>query len=301
MTTTTATRFESGGVWCTGWVTPGRGDGPRPGVVLVHGFGATHEMKLGQYEDAFAAAGITVLSFDFRHLGASGGEPRQLVSLRKHLQDVDAAWQHLREWPGVDPARVALWGTSFGATHVLRYAARQPEAAAAVVQCPVVHGPSAARRSGLGPMIRMMPDVLRDAGRALTRRPRHYTGIVGEPGDRALVTIPGAKAGWESTMPVGYRFDNRVAAAAGLEMVLSRAAREASRIRCPLLVCVSDREQLMNPGIASRLAARAPRGTALHYDAGHFDVYHPPLAGRIIADQAAFLADALSPDHEENR
>ena len=299
--TTTMTRFASDGTWCTGWVTPGRGDGPRPGVVLVHGFGATHEMKLDQYEDAFAAAGLTVLSFDFRHLGASGGDPRQLVSLRRHVQDVDAAWRHLRGWPGVDPARVALWGTSFGATHVLRYAARQPEVAAAVIQCPVVHGPSAARQSGPGPMIRMMPAVLRDAGRALTRRPRHYTGIVGEPGDRALVTIPGAKAGWESIMPRGYRFDNRVAAAAGLGMILSNAARAARRIRCPLLVCVPDREQLTNPRIAGRVAARAARGTALHYAADHFDVYHPPLAGRIIADQVAFLTAAVSPDREEDR
>lgn len=299
--TTTTTRFESDSTWCTGWVTPGRGDGPRPGIVLVHGLGATHEMVLGQYEDAFAAAGITVLSFDFRHLGASGGEPRQLVSLRRHLQDVDAAWRHLRGLPGVDPARVALWGTSLGATHVLRYAARQPEAAAAVIQCPVVHGPSSARRAGPGPMIAVMPDILRDLGRALTRRPRHYTGIVGEPGDSAVVTIPGVKAKWEAMMPEGYRFDNRVTAASGLELVLSRAAHAARRISCPLLVCVCDREQLMNPRIADRVAARAARGTALHYDADHFDVYHPPLADQVIGDQVAFLAATLSPDRESDR
>ena len=293
---TTPMRFDSQGADCAGWVTPGDGDGARPGVVLVHGFGATREMKLAQYEEAFAAAGITTLSFDFRHLGSSGGEPRQVISLRRHLKDVQAAWSHLRRLPDVDAGRVALWGTSLGATHVLRYAARQPQVAAAVIQCPVVHGLSAARASGAGHMLRLTPAVVRDAWRAVVRRPRHYIGIVGQPGDRAMVTVPGAKGGWESVMPDGYAFDNRVAAAAGLEMLVSNAARGARRVRCPLLVCVADREVLMNPRIAERVAGQAANGTARHYDAGHFDVYHPPLVDQIIRDQVAFLTAALSPN-----
>jgi hypothetical protein len=167
-----------------------------------------------------------------------------------------------------------------------------------MIQCPVVHGPSAARASGAGHLIGLTPAVLRDAWRALARRPRHYIGIVGPPGDHAMVTAPGAKAGWESVMPDGYAFDNRVAAAGGLEMILSNAARRARRIRGPLLVCVADREELTDPRIAERVAAHAEHGTARHYDAGHFDVYHPPLVGQIIQDQVAFLTTWLSPNGE---
>jgi pimeloyl-ACP methyl ester carboxylesterase len=294
MTTITSTSFESAGTTCAAWITPGHGNGPLPGVVLVHGFGATHGMKLNQYEHAFAEAGITVLSFDFRHLGASGGEPRQVISMKRHLQDVDSAWRHLRSWPGVDPTRVGLWGTSLGAMHVLRYAARQRAVAAVVVQCPIVHGPAAALGSGTGHMIGLAPSVLSDAFRALARRPRRYISIVGEPGQRAMVTTPGAHAGWHSVIPAGYRFDNRVAAAAGLEMLACSAVRGATRIACPLLVCVSDRESLMNPRHATRVAERAPRGTATHYDADHFDVYHPPLVDQILDDQTTFLRTALS-------
>ncbi|MDY7104946.1 MAG: alpha/beta fold hydrolase [Actinomycetota bacterium] len=293
---TSRTEFASGGGACAAWLTAGRGPAPRPGVVLVHGLGATHDMKLDRYEQAFAAAGFTTLGFDLRHLGASGGAPRQIISLRRQARDVEAAWRYLRERPDVDGRRVALWGTSFGATHVLRHARRNPEVAAAVIQCPIVHGPSAALASGVRPMAGLVPSVLRDAARVFTRRRRHYVAIVGDPGERALVTVPGARAGWESVVPDGHRFDNRVAAAAGLEMMVSTEARSAHRVSCPLLVCVSDRETLMSPRTVAKVAERAPQGTANHYDADHFDVYHPPLVDRMIRDQVTFLTSTLSPD-----
>jgi alpha/beta superfamily hydrolase len=255
-------------------------------------------MKLAQYEQAFAAAGVTTLSFDFRHLGASGGEPRQVISLRRHLQDVEAAWSHLRQLPEVDAGRVGLWGTSLGATHVLRVAARQPQVAAVVIQCPIVHGLSAARSSGLAHLVGLTPDLVRDVWRSVTRRPRHYVGIVGQPGDHAMVTVPGAYAGWESVTPDDCTFDNRVAAAAGFELIVSNAARRARHVRCPLLVCVPDLEELTDPRIAARVATRAQHGTARHYAAGHFGVYHPPLVDQIIRDQVEFLTGALAPDKQ---
>ncbi|MFQ6228686.1 hypothetical protein [Nocardia sp. NPDC002869] len=48
-------------------------------------------MMLGQYEQWFAQAGLAVVAFDFRHLGESGGEPRQLVSQRRYAEDRVAA------------------------------------------------------------------------------------------------------------------------------------------------------------------------------------------------------------------
>jgi alpha-beta hydrolase superfamily lysophospholipase len=77
--------------------------------VLVHGLGATHTMKLSQYEQAFAARGIVALAFDFRHLGASDGTPRQVISLRRQLADIDAALGFLAADPGVDTHRIGLW------------------------------------------------------------------------------------------------------------------------------------------------------------------------------------------------
>ena len=66
-------------------------------------------------------------------------------------------------------------------------------------------------------------------------------------------------------------------------------------MRCPLLVCISDRENLMDPAIAARVAHVAPRGIAIHYPTDHFEVYHPPFVERIVADQIAFLLRHLDP------
>jgi hypothetical protein len=67
-------------------------------------------------------------------------------------------------------------------------------------------------RDGADPL-RLTPTIVEDVVRAVTRRGRRYVPIVGPPGGLAMVTAPGAEAGWHSTVPPGFRFDNRIAAA----------------------------------------------------------------------------------------
>ncbi|MEV3962520.1 alpha/beta fold hydrolase [Nocardia sp. NPDC050193] len=291
---TISTTFPSGRDHCAAWLTLPDGPGPHPAIVLVHGGGATHEMMLGQYEQWFAQAGLAVVAFDFRHLGASGGEPRQLVSQRRYAEDVDAALAFARSRPELAADRIALWGTSFGASHVLAAAARH-DLRAAVVQCPVFSGRAVVARAGVRHLLRFTFPIVSDLARAALRLPRRYVPLVGEPGSRAFVTAPGALAGWGSVTPPGYRFDNRITAASGLGMLFYNAASAAPRARCPLLVCACERENLIDPAIAGRVAARAPRAVLKHYDADHFTVYHPPAVDRIVADQIDFLTEHLAP------
>ena len=49
----------------------------------------------------------------------------------------------------------------------------------------------------------------------------------------------------------------------------------------------------MSPRYAELVARRAPNGVARHYPSDHFDVYHPPLVSRVLADQAAFFVEHL--------
>jgi hypothetical protein len=64
-------------------------------------------------------------------------------------------------------------------------------------------------------------------------------------------------------------------------------------VQAPLLVCVCDRETLMDPGYAVRAADLAPRGVARRYDSDHFEIYHPPLVSTVLADQTDFLRKHL--------
>lgn len=294
MVRTEQTSFRGGAGRRAAWVTLPAGSGPHPAVVLVHGFGATHEMALPNYERWFSEAGLAVVSFDYRFTGASPGLPRQLIRIRHLLDDVEAALNFTQAHPEVDATRVGLWGTSLGASHAMVTAARRPDVAALVLNCPMIDGRNAALRLGATHLARLAWPITSDLIRSLLGLPRRYLPIVGEPGELAMITRPGAKAGWYSLIPDGARWDNRCAAAVAVDFLGYRAVRRAPAIRCPFLVCVSDNENLMDPVISERAARGAPHGRAVHYPADHFEVYHPPLVHRIVADQLDFLRDALT-------
>lgn len=285
--------FMSRGTRCAGWITFPNGPGPHPGLVLAHGLGATHSMLLARYEQQFAAAGVATLAFDYRYTGESEGQPRQQFSMRGHRQDVAAALEYLRGHDSIDATRLSLWGTSLGALHVLQAASLEADLAAAVVQCPIVHGPGTLWRSGVRPALRLTPAIANDALRLLRRASRTYVPIVGSPGSLAAVTTAGALEGWYSTVPPGCTFDNRMAAMDVLAIALTSAKRQAAKIKAPLLVCVSRWETLMDPHHAEDIGTAAPRGVVRHYDGDHFQIYHPPLLSALLADQTAFLQEHL--------
>jgi pimeloyl-ACP methyl ester carboxylesterase len=293
---TKSVEFRSHGTRCAAWLTRPAGQGAHPGVVLVHGLGGTHEMMLAQYEQRFAAAGIATLAFDYRHLAASDGQPRQRIAMHRQRQDVFCALEFLRKQPGIDARRIGLWGTSLGSMHVVHVAAARPEVAAAIVQCPILHGPGAARGAGIRATMRMTPAITADVTRFLLRLPRCYIPIVGEPGTAAIVTAPGAVAGWESMFPPGHPadvFHNRIAASNAMGIVGTSAMRRARQLSAPLLVCICDRETLTSQHYAELVAGRAARGETFRIDAGHFDVYHPPFVETLLARQTAFLKEHL--------
>jgi len=295
-TTTTPTTFSSNGQRCAAWLTIPDGPGPHPIAVLAHGFGANHTMALARYEQHFAASGIGTLAFDYRHLGESEGLPRQRLSLRRHRQDLNAAIDFVHDLPDADNSRVALWGTSLGAMHALRVAAERTDIAAVVVQCPIVSGPATLRRVGANATLRLTPAILDDIVRNAVGRGRRYIPIVGPPMSLAAVTIAGAAEGWNSTVDPGGGFDNRVAAANTIGIAVTSAKGAARRISAPLLVCVSQRETLMDPRHAEDVARSAPRGEMRHYDGDHFEVYHRPLLDELLIDQTAFLRKHLHVD-----
>jgi hypothetical protein len=90
--------FLSGGEPIAAWFYPGEGDGParRACVVIGHGFAAVKEARLDAFAERFAAAGLACLVFDYRHFGASGGLPRQVIDIRHQRQDWDAALDYGR-------------------------------------------------------------------------------------------------------------------------------------------------------------------------------------------------------------
>ena len=286
--------FGSGVATCRAWrYSPaGSDDGTlRPCVVMAHGFGATRDASLEPYAERFAAAGVHVVLFDYRHFGASDGEPRQLLSVRRQLQDYAAAVHFAHALSGVDANRVAVWGTSFSGGHALVTAATVPGVAAAVCQCPMMDGLAAvlniARYAGIGQVLRLTAHGLWDVALAPFGR-AHYVPTVGKPGTLAVMTSDDADEGYRKLAPPGFRFE--VAARIGLSAGLYRPVRYASRVRCPVLVQVCDRDSVAPVAATEQVIhLLGSRGEARRYPIGHFEPYFGAHFERSVTDQLEFL------------
>jgi uncharacterized protein len=219
--------FASGGVTCRAWAyaPPGPAQGAAPCIVMAHGLGGTRDASLEPYAERFAAAGFHVLLFDYRYLGASDGEPRQ-------LDDWAAAIAFARAMPGVDPARIGLWGCSLSAGHVLMAAARDPAVAAISAQCPMFDGAASARlfvrNAGVRTGLRLTWAALIDAVRGMLGKSPHYVPLVAPPGELAARASEDAYRGCLAIVRPGWR--NAIALRFFVTIPLYRPLRHAGEV-----------------------------------------------------------------------
>ncbi|HLR83621.1 MAG TPA: alpha/beta fold hydrolase [Nocardioidaceae bacterium] len=283
-------RFASGPHYCAGWFyEPAGGRVRTPVVVLGHGLGATRDMGLAAYAERFCAAGYRVLAFDYRHFGASEGEPRQLFDVRRQIDDWTAAVHFVRSLPGVDPARVVLWGTSFGGGLVLSVAARDERIAAVIAQCPFTHGFASGLKLGARTSSKVFVAGLRDLAAHLRNREPAMVAITGRRGDAALMVAPDAADGYAALIPEGTDHRHEVSARAGMEILLYAPARAVKDVRCPVLFCVCDNDSVAPARVTRWYARRARHREIKRYPVGHFDIYQGDAFEKAVADQVEFL------------
>lgn len=286
--------FRSAGTRCAAWwyrPTPDAATStrPRPCVVLAHGFCGVREMRLDAYAARFAEAGYAALVFDYRHFGASEGEPRQLVDIDRQLADWNAAVAFARGLAGVDPGHVVLWGTSFSGGHVLVTAAADPGVAAVIAQAPHTSGPAAIAGAPLWVAARLSAIAVADAVRAKLGRAPRYVAAVGRPGTLAAMTTPGALEWLARVTPPGAVIREDVAARVLLQLPRYSPGKRAGAVRCPLLVQVATRDTLTPPRPAEAACRAAPRGELVRYPVDHFGIYLDEAFERAVTDQLAFL------------
>jgi uncharacterized protein len=287
-------RIPSGEEELAGWLyRPAAEAGASACVVLANGFGAEMRAGLAAYSERFAAAGYAALAFDYRHFGASGGEPRQLVSTRRQHQDWSAAIAHARALDGIDGGRVAAWGTSNSGGHVIHVAARDPGIAAAISQVPHTSGLATLRELEPRRMLHLTWLGLVDGARALAGRPPRYMPTVGPPGSVAAMTGDDAADGYAALYPEGYGWRNEVPARIMLTYALYSPGRDASRVGCPILFQVATEDHITPSAPALKAARDAPRGELITYPGGHFDIYRGEAFERAVADQLEFLGRHL--------
>jgi len=288
--------FDSDGTRCSAWLYEAEGakEGPAPCIVMAHGFSATRELRLGAYAERFSAAGFACLVFDYRHFGASGGEPRQLLDIDRQLADWRAAVAYARSFEGVDPERVALWGSSFAGGHVVETAAGDPRLAAVISQVPFADGRRLAGGSTKRSLVGLVAAALLDELRGRLGRRPHYIPVLGNPGETAALTAPGQAQAMKALIPEGdTSWVNRYTPRVALRLRSYRPFLKAPQVQCPLLVCVSENDTITLVEPALEGAKEAPHGEVVTYDCGHFDLYAGEFFERAVSDQVAFLRRAL--------
>ena len=285
--------FASGRDTCAAWLYLPTGERTMPVVLLAHGWTGVREQRLGAYAERFAAAGVAALVFDYRHFGASSGQPRQLLDIKRQLADWAAAVAFVRTRPELDPGRVGLWGTSFSGGHVMEVAARDAQIGAVVAQVPFADGLRNLPSLGLGLALRLTLAGLRDQVGALLGRPPHMVAAVGPPGSLAVMTTPDAEPGFRAIDPPGSTWRNEAAARIALRVASYRPGRHAGQISAPILFAIAQDDAITPVMLAQAAAARAPHAEVRTYPGGHFDIYVGATFERAVADQVEFLTRHL--------
>ena len=291
-----------GGVTLRGWLYLPEGAGPTtpvPGVVMAHGFSATKEMALAAYAEAFCAGGLAVLVYDHRGLGASDGEPRQVINPWAQARDYRYALGWLAARPEVDRDRLGLWGSSFSGGEVLVLGAIDVRVRAVVASVPFAglgtdcsDDAAVARRfaalrdalcdlSGRGPADSAEPPM---GPLAVVRAPGQPEGtrvFLGQPDPSEWFRDGGGRAGSGGRNGVGLRagFGTAPAFDPGVAVPFLRA---------PVLFAVASHDVVASTDVALDAFARAAEPKELVMIDGH---HSPAYSGEALARSAAAACD----------
>ena len=289
MYTRTDSDFVSRGTRCAGWLYRPEGASEPPVVVMAHGFGAERTFRLPAYAEKFVERGLAVFLFDYRNFGASDGEPRNLVSPRRHVQDWHEAIAHVRGLPDVNKGKIALWGSSFSGGHVTVVAAEDEGIAAIVSQIPFVDGFSSLGTLGLAYTVKALLAGFRDLGRMLTFRSPYVVPIVEEPDRFGVLNTPESKPGLLAILPEDSSWKNECPARILLAVTWYRPLSYADKVKCPAFVLLAEKDSLIPARAVERLAGRMARAELVRVPLGHFDVY----VGDPFEETAKLEADFL--------
>lgn len=158
--------FFSEGIQCYGKLFLPKGfsaESKAPAVALAPGWGET-AASVEKFAARFAERGLVAMAIDYRGWGKSGGflqtvdqvktddrlrfsQMTAKVRIRRkrllpqqQILDIRNALYYLQGEPGVDRARVGVWGTDMAGGHVIVIAATDARIKAAVAQAPLIEG-----------------------------------------------------------------------------------------------------------------------------------------------------------------
>jgi hypothetical protein len=271
--------------------------GPRPAIVMTHGFSCTaFGMVVDDYAEVLHAAGFAVLLFDHEGFGRSGGEPG-VISRWLQLRGYQHAVAFVRSQEGVDASRIVLWGDSFSGAVSVALAAFSPAIAALVVQVPAC-GTIFGNEDADGAQFPALAEFARSADPTTARVGDRHPVVALDPADvDPFLTDPSAAAWFgEYGKRPGSTWRNEARMASLRAPAPFTMSILAPRVACPSLWVVADDDAM--PGAepdVSRDACTAAGGELLRIDGGHFGLLRErsELFDRVGRAEVEFLRRIL--------
>lgn len=275
-------------------------DADRPPVVVMAPlFAARRTWGLPAFAERFAAAGIAVLTFDYRGFGDSGGGPRRVVDAERQRDDYRAAIRYARDRQDLDADALGLWGMSYSGGHVVELAATEdPRAVVATV--PFTDGFRIAAHTlwvGGRDYVRAVVGALaRDARQMVFGRDPHTIPVAGDAGEFGVVAGPELRSAYESIIPEDERpeWTNRTAARVLAEIPFVRPITTAPDVDVPVFVVEATDDELVPTGSIDRLVDALDDVRRVRVPAGHFEVLGGDISAEVADKQARFLREQLA-------
>jgi hypothetical protein len=292
--------FLSKGISCRGYLYhPEDSTGKLPCVVLANGYSGTMDWILPAFAEAFSSNGMAVLTFDYRYLGDSDGQPRQLIDPDEQLVDLRNAVEFVRRHNLVEEKKVALWGTSLGGSYVIQVASQNPDIAAVIGNMPAIDAVrggninAKAKKAGVG-KFRMVVATLQllgaatvDAMKGVLGLEPFYIKVYGKPG-YAFFTDPDLATRFELLEKNSATWQNKTT-----PRFLFKAPRYREgtfeKITAPIHLTLATQDVELSVDFIKEKAKKAPSVEIKEYPYGHFDLYHGEISKQVIKDQILFL------------
>ncbi|MBI2715828.1 MAG: alpha/beta hydrolase [Rhizobiales bacterium] len=90
-----------------------------PAIVVAHPNGGVKEQVAGLYAQHLAEQGYITITADAAYQGGSGGEPRSVDKPAFRIEDIHSMADFITRYPGVDTARLGLFGICGGGGYSL--------------------------------------------------------------------------------------------------------------------------------------------------------------------------------------
>jgi fermentation-respiration switch protein FrsA (DUF1100 family) len=286
-----------GGTPLRGWLYLPEGDRAAPGVVMSHGFSAVKEMALESYAEAFHAAGLAVLCYDHRNLGASEGEPRQEINPWAQARDYRYALSWLAERPEVEAERVGLWGSSYSGGHAVTVGACDRRVKAVVANVPLAGYPEVDYSETKERFEALRAELLDESGKGLADTRDTVLGPVpvvreAETESPLVVMEQPESAAWflDAGRRPGSAWRNEVTICNGFgpEPTYDPGVCMEALSPTPLLMVVADQDQVSWTEVTLESYERAGEPKRLELLHGHHFV---PYQGEALARSAAAARD----------